>query len=107
MSAGKVWGNIISNLSEGPVEASTIPSNNRKPLWLTAYIENGILFVDNAVIHRPSTKMSRRRRISKKDFDTVYSYYHRWANGERHLRQEVRTLSRNTAYIFGLISKFK
>ena len=44
--------------------------------------------------------MFQPRKISKKDFETVYPYYIRWENGERYLRQEVRELSRNTAYIF-------
>lgn len=107
MSADRVWSNIISSLDETPAEVSTVPSNNKEPLWFNAFIEDGSLFVENAIIHRPSTKMSKRRKISKKDFDTVYSFYHRWANGERYLRQEVRTLSRNTAYLFALISRFE
>lgn len=44
--------------------------------------------------------------ITKDDFLNVAGYYERWKNGETHLRQEVREQSRNTAYIFGLISKF-
>ena len=107
MSADMVWDNIITRLNDKPAEVSTVPSNNKEPLWFNAFIENGALFVENAINHRPSTHMSKSRKISKKDFDTVYSYYHRWANGERYLRQEVRTLSRNTAYIFALISRFE
>lgn len=107
MSSDQVWSRIKSSLNENSAEVPTIPSNNRKPLWFNAFVENGDLFVRNSTNHRPSTQMSQRRKISKDDFDTVYSYYHQWANGERHIRQEVRTLSRNTAYIFALISKFE
>lgn len=107
MNADQVWINIMTSLNDMPLELSTVPSNNKEPLWFNAFIENGDLFVENAVNHRPSTQMSKVRKISKKDFDTVYSYYYRWASGERYLRQEVRTLSRNTAYIFALISRFE
>ena len=107
MNADQVWSNIMVSLNEKPSDLPTIPSNNRIPRWFSAYIENGDLFVKNAVNHRPSTKMSKIRKVSKKDFETVYSFYHRWANVERYLRQEVRTLSRNTAYIFALISRFE
>ena len=107
MNCEQIWNKIISSLVETPAEVSTVPSNNKEPLWFNAFIENGDLYVQNAVSHRPSTQMSKSRKISKKDFDIVYSYYHRWANGERHLRQEVRTMSRNTAYIFALISRFE
>lgn len=107
MSTNRVWNNIISSLNVMPAGMPAIPSNNREPLWFKAFIENDALFVDNAINHRPSTHMSKSRKISKKNFDTAYSYHHRWSNGERHLRQEVRTLSRNTAYIFALISRFE
>ena len=107
MNADSTWSNIITQLKENDEEIRTVPSNNREPLWFNAYVENENLYVQNSIRNNPSTKMSQRRKISKKDFDTVYPYYHRWANGERHLRQKVRTLSRNTAYIFALIAHFE
>lgn len=63
--------------------------------------------VENAKLHNPSSKLSQRRKIIKKDFLKVFLYYHRWANGESNLRQEVRLISRNTAYIFALLSYFE
>lgn len=107
MSIDSVWSNIVLRLKENPADVRTVPSNKKQPLWFNAYIENGNLFVHNAISHKPSTEMSQRRKISKKDFEIVYSYYYPWSNGERHLRQEVRMLSRNTAYIFGLIAHFE
>ncbi len=107
MTSESTWINMIDQLKGTPTEIATVPSNNKEPLWFNAYVENGDLYVQNSISHKPSTKMSQRRKISKNDFDVVYSYYHRWANGERHLRQEVRTLSRNTAYIFALIAYFE
>jgi spore germination protein GerM len=85
MNSELLWNKIGSELNNAPIELATVPSNNKKT----------------------STKMSQRRKISKDDFFTVYDYYHRWANGERYLRQEVRRLSRNTAYIFGFVAKFE
>lgn len=107
MSAESTWNKIIATLRDTHMEISTVPSNNRKPLWFAAYVENGDLYVQNATIHKPSTNISQRRKITKRDFETVYPYYHRWASGETYLRQEVRTLSRNTAYIFALIVEFE
>jgi len=107
MNAGSTWSNIITSLKETPAEVVTVPSNNKEPLWFNAYIENGDLYVQNSVSHKPSTNISQRRKILKNDFHTVYSYFHRWANGERHLRQEVRKLSQNIAYIFALIAHFE
>jgi hypothetical protein len=47
-----------------------------------------------------------QRTISKKDFLFVHSYYGRWVDGETGVRHEVTRKSRNTAYIFALISRF-
>lgn len=107
MNAENIWSKLISLLMKAPAEVETVPSNSRQPLWFNAYVENGDLYVQNSVNHKPSTNMIQRRKITKKDFETVYAYYQRWAMGERYLRQEVRTLSRNTAYIFGLTARFQ
>lgn len=107
MNSEALWAEIITGLNESPLEMATVPSNNRQPLWFCAYIEENRLVVKNAVNHQPTTQMNNPRIIKKDDFLTVYPYYHRWANGERQLRQEVRLLSRNTAYIFALISCFE
>lgn len=104
MNGVEIWEKIIEILSVEPRDIVTVPSNKRQPLWFKAYIEKDNVYVENSDNYSPSTKMSNRRIITKKDFLTVYEYYHKWANGERNLRQEVRLLSRNTAYIFGLIS---
>lgn len=104
MNGEKSWEKIIKELKENPAEISTVPSNNKEHLCFKAYFENETVYVDNSFTRLPSTKMSQRRKIMKKDFMTVYEYYHRWANGETYLRQEVRLLSRNTAYIFALIA---
>lgn len=107
MNAESTWSSVINSLLKNSADVATVPSNKREPLWFFAFIDNGKLYVENSGNCMPSTNLSKRRKITKSDFVTVYSYYHRWANGERHLRQEVRTLSRNTAYIFGLINHFE
>jgi hypothetical protein len=107
MNGENLWRKIVAELAIGPVETATVPSNNKEPSWFIVYLEEGIVYVDNAKIHKPSTKMSQRRRISEKDFLAVYPYYHRWANGERNSKQEAIAFSQNTAYIFALIAKFE
>ena len=107
MSAENTWNNILAQLKVAPAEIATVPSNNKEPLWFNVYAENENVRVQNSINHKPSTNLSQKRKITKKDFETVYSYYHRWANGEKSLRREVRMLSRNTAYIFALIAHFE
>jgi len=103
----ELWRKVIEILRKEPRDIVTVPSNKRQPLWFKVYIEKDNVYVENSDNYSPSTKMSNRRIITEKDFITVYEYYHKWANGERNLRQEVRLHSRNTAYIFGLISDFQ
>lgn len=102
-----IWDRLIARLQEAPVEIKTVPGNKREPLWFYVGTKNRNLYVYNARNHKPSVQMSQPRRISKDEFLTVYPYYQRWAKGEGHVRQEARSYSMNTAYIFGLIAHFE
>ncbi|KAB2954246.1 hypothetical protein F9B85_00695 [Heliorestis acidaminivorans] len=107
MSIETTWNNIMIRLKETSEDIATVPSNKKEPLWFNCYIENGDLYVQNSTTRTPSTKMSQRRKITKNDFETIYPYYYRWKNGEKHLTQEAKKLSMNTAYIFALIAHFE
>lgn len=97
-----LWDKIIKELLDREIELKT-----GSGLWIRAYVESDNLFVDKSINNNPSSKMSERRRINKKDFLKVCDYYDRWRQGEVGIRHEVSRLSRNTAYIFGLINYFK
>ncbi|HZK61995.1 MAG TPA: hypothetical protein VFC41_07945 [Anaerovoracaceae bacterium] len=107
MDSESVWLNIVVSVAIKPHDIHTVPRNARAPLWFHAYITRGRLYVENSTAREPSTKISVRREITYEDVDIVYSYYHRWLNGEKNIRHEVGRLSRNTAYILALISKFE
>lgn len=107
MNGELLWDKIVGILTTNPVEVSTVPSNKKEPLWFSAYTDGGKICVENSKVRNPSTKISQARKITRADFLTVYPFYHRWASGERYLRQEVAMLSQNTAYIFGLIAMFE
>lgn len=102
MNGEILWNSIISGLSSSGDELQTTTG-----LWFRALCDNGKLYVDSAKDNRPSSELSMQRPISKNDFLFVYSYYDRWVNGETGVRHEVSRKSRNTAYIFALIEKFK
>lgn len=106
MDFDKLWDQIFHAATRETFNVSTVPQNRRTPLWFKVYTKNEYLYVDNTSDKSPSVKLSGARRITKDDFLKVVAYYERWRNGETHLRQEVREQSMNTAYIFGLISKF-
>jgi hypothetical protein len=106
MDFEKLWNQILCAATEKAFDVSTVPQNNRTPLWFNVHTIEAHLYVDNTSNKKPSVRLSGARRITKDDFLNVAGYYERWKNGETHLRQEVREQSRNTAYIFGLISQF-
>jgi len=101
MNGETLWNRILSNLSSSGDELQTTTG-----LWFRAISEGEKLFVDKAYNHSPTSELSMKRSISKKDFLIVHSFYDRWVIGETGVRQEVRGKSRNTAYIFALIDKF-
>lgn len=103
MTGEVLWNRITSELSQSKEEIKTL----RKGLWFRASSENGKLYVDRATDNTPSSEISMQRPISKNDFLFVYSYYDRWLNGEIGVRHKVSRKSRNTAYIFALIDKFR
>ena len=99
MSAETTWSKIITQIKASPIELPTTPSDKREPLWFRAYMEKGDLYIDNAVNHKPPTKMSMRRKISENDFARVYPYAQLRAKGDNSKYHEVTHLSKNTAYI--------
>mgnify|MGYP000885798620 FL=1 len=101
MNGEALWNHIISGLSSSEEEIQTTTG-----LWFTASSRDGRLYVDRAINNSPSSELSMKRTISKKDFLFVHSYYDRWVNGETGVRHEVSRKSRNTAYIFALIEKY-
>ena len=102
MNGEILWNSILSGLYSSGEELETTTG-----LWFRASSQKDKLYVDRALDNTPSSELSMQRAISKNDFLFVYSYYDRWVNGETGVRHEVSRKSRNTAYIFALIEKFK
>ncbi|KMT22308.1 hypothetical protein [Clostridium cylindrosporum] len=102
MNGEVLWNSIISKLSSSGDELQT-----KTGLWFKVQFKRDKLYVEGATNHTPSSKLSMKRSISKKDFLFVCLYYNRWVDNEIGIRNEVTRKSRNTAYIFALIEKFK
>lgn len=101
MNGETLWSRVISGLSSSGEDLQTTTG-----LWFRASVQGEKLYVDRTTEHTPSCNLSKQRVISKKDFLFVYSNYDNWANGETGVRHAVSRKSRNTAYIFSLISRF-
>lgn len=101
MNGETLWSRVISGLSSSREDLQTTTV-----LWFRASVQGEKLYIDSTTERTPSCNLSKQRAISKKDFLFVFSYYDSWVNGETGVRHEVSRKSRNTAYIFSLISRF-
>lgn len=106
MNDKELWQKIINDISKNPRDFRTVTKNRRQPVWFHAKAEDEYILITNALKERPSSKLSIPRKIFYSDFKTVYEYYDKWNSGVVGIRDEVRKLSRNTAYIFALISYY-
>lgn len=102
MNCEELWRKINLHLSQGDIEFKTLG----RGLWFRASSNTGVVFIEKAFDNVPSCSITGTRKITKKDFIPVCSYYARWAAGEVGVRHEVSRKSRNTAYIFSLIEEF-
>ena len=63
MNGETLWNHVTSVLSSSGVEIQTTTG-----LWFTASSRDGRLYVDRAIYNSPSSELSMKRAISKKDF---------------------------------------
>jgi hypothetical protein len=104
MNAQIIWDKIQEKARLSEFEIQTVPQVRREPLWFQVSTQGNNLIIRKAKDNRPSVNLSFDRKINYKDFEFVCGYYERWQKGETGVRHEVSRKSRNTAYIFALIS---
>lgn len=105
MNTQIIWDKIQEKARLSEFEIQTVPQVRREPLWFQVSAQGNNLIIRKAKDNRPSVKLSFDRKISYKDFEFVCGYYERWLKGETGVRHEVSRKSRNTAYIFALITE--
>lgn len=106
MTGKEAWQKVVTELEVAPGDYMTVPRIRRDPLWFYAETDGSYIFITSARQKMPSSRIAIKRKITMVDFEVVHSYYSRWSKGEPGVRDEVRQLSRNTAYIFALIDHF-
>lgn len=83
MTANEAWDTIISSLLGKPNGLPTVPKVKREPVWFTASTDGETLFIDEAKINKPSSKLSMRRQLEHGTFGNIYLLYLRRENGEQ------------------------
>lgn len=105
MNSQELWEKVIDRAKEMEFEIHTVSKRNRTAKWFLVGTDEKVLIIDNAKVNRPSVELNTIRRIGYNDFDVVCQYYIRWLGNETGIRREVTGRSRNTAYIFAIISE--
>lgn len=102
LKAEEAWLIIINSLKGKKLEFHTVPKNNKKPLWFTASSDGIFIYIDNAVVNKPSSNLSMVRKLDFKNFSKVFPLYLRRENGEE-VSSEVSKVTLNQVYYFSLI----
>lgn len=102
MTSLQAWNTILVKLKENRTEFPTAPITKRIPVWFSAKIDGEIILIDNAIDHRPSSKLTVPRKLKYKTFQKIYPLYHRRENGEQ-VSAEAALVTVNQVYYYSLI----
>lgn len=102
MTSLQVWKAIISRLEGKRIELPTVPKIKKKPVWFSATTDGEIIFINEAIDHKPSSKLSVERKLKYSKFQKVYPLYLRRENGEK-VSEEAKAITLNQVYYFSLI----
>ena len=87
------------------MELPTVPKTSRVPVWFSATTNGDIIFINEALDHKPSSKLSAERKLNYSNFKKVYPLYLRRENGES-VSSEITAVTVNQVYYFSLIKHF-
>jgi len=97
------WRKVINVFSNAKIELHTTPkSETRIPLWFSAYTSNDDVYIDNAEINRPSSKISYPRRLSFNEFEKMYPIYLKRKAGHA-VSVEATATSHNQVYWYAIM----
>ena len=100
-----MWEEIVRSYSENPRDVQSQPLNNRPGLWFYVYVEKGTLYVEQAKAHKPSSKLSMRRKLSRasQKCEMMFEFYRRRKNGET-VSAEAGHKTVNQVYWYGVFA---
>jgi hypothetical protein len=98
----QAWKTIISKLDQTPKEFHTVPIIKKVPLWFSATTDGESVFINNAIINRPSSNLKVPRRLYYRTFAKVYPLYLKRENGEQ-VSKEASRITVDKVYYFSLI----
>ena len=98
----ELWDLLISKLRDNPQEFPTTPRTNKTPVWFRAYSDGYAIYVSNARVHKPSSKIKGQRTLTYEEFLRMYPIYLRRQAGKS-VSTEAAEASYNQVYWYSLI----
>jgi hypothetical protein len=102
MKCEEAWNIIINKIKDSRIELSTVPKVNKTPLWFSATTDGDRIFISEAVVNRPSSRLSMQRKLKYSTFEKIYPLYLRRENGEQ-VSKEVASITVNSVYYYAVI----
>lgn len=93
---------LLQSYREKRLSSQLLLRLKNPPVWFSASTDGNKIFIDMAVDHCPSSKLSSQRKLDYKTFQKVYPLYLRREKGEA-VSQEVTSITVNQVYYFSLI----
>ena len=105
--AVQLWHNILSKLNGSPQEIQTVNKTGSAAggKWFQVNVVDDTVYIDEAMINTPSSRLTNIRAISKTEFMALYPNYFKWRAGTMS-REQAKGNSMNSSYIFALINSF-
>ena len=89
------WKEILESFSKNPRDVIT----QQHGVWFYTYTEEKNIYVETGRNHTKCSKITTRRRLDSKNFETIYDMY--LSNAPR---SKVCGITRNASYWFGIFS---
>jgi hypothetical protein len=96
----ELWLKIINNISTNSRDIKTIPLNGGG-IWFNVSTDETKIYVNNAEIKKPSSKLKQAHNLDKKEFVQMYDIYERRKRGKK-VSREAAKITRNQVYIYSI-----
>ena len=95
---------IVNSFLKRPRDVHTVPIRRNKELWFYVFEENGIVYVKSALEHKPSSNITKQRRLDPEHFDSMIEIYRRRCCGDK-VSQEAGKITMCQVYWYGIFAE--
>ena len=101
----ELWNKILSELSKAEMELSTIPKTSKEPIWFRVSTDGNGIFVNPAIEHHPSSRLTMTRKLTYHEFLKIYPLYLKREKGEA-VSKDAAKATVNQVYWYSIIKNY-